>query len=280
MLKIGDYNVLKAVKFVEFGAYLKDPDGEETVLLPKKYVSEDMKNGDDIEVFVYLDSEDRKVATTLHPFGKVGDIVNLLCVGASSIGAFLDWGLEKDLFVPFKHQNQRMRQNEHYVVKILFDELSGRLIGSNIFGRILHGDPASVKVGQAMQLTIFGENAKGLQVIADGQFTGMLYFDQVFQELKIGDSITGYAVKIRDDGKIDFAMRRSGFAGVASQKEKVFEIISSAPNGRIAVNSKTPPAEIYEIFNMSKKTFKQLIGMLYKERRIVICDDYIETVKK
>ena len=117
MLKIGDYNILDAVKFVEFGAYLKDPDSEETVLLPKKYVHEDMKKDDKIEVFVYLDSEDRKVATTLHPFGKVNDVVNLLCVGSSSIGAFLDWGLEKDLFVPFKHQQQRMRQNEHYIAR-------------------------------------------------------------------------------------------------------------------------------------------------------------------
>ncbi|MBR2722804.1 MAG: GntR family transcriptional regulator [Lentisphaeria bacterium] len=280
MLKIGDYNLLTAVKFVEFGAYLKDPDSEETVLLPKKYVTEDMKKDDNIEVFVYLDSEDRKVATTLHPVGKVNEIVNLLCVGSSSIGAFLDWGLEKDLFVPFKHQNQRMRQHEHYVVKILFDEVSGRLLGSNAFGRILHGDSSKVKINQEMQLVVFGENTKGFQVVADNNYLGILYKDQVFSPLKSGDAVTGYVTKIREDGKIDFAMRQSGFSGVASQKDKVFEILSNAPDGRIMINSKTPPIKIYELFNMSKKTFKQLIGMLYKERKIVIHDDYIEVVKQ
>ena len=279
MLKIGDYNTLIAVKFVEFGAYLKDPDSDETVLLPKKYVHEDMKKDDAIEVFVYLDSEDRKVATTLHPFGKVNEIVNLLCVGSSSIGAFLDWGLEKDLFVPFKHQNQRMRQHEHYVVKILFDEVSGRLLGSNAFGRILHGDTAKLKVGQEMNLIIYGENANGFQVVADNDFMGILYKNQVFTELKIGDSVKGYVAKVREDGKIDFAMRKSGFSGVVSQKDRVFEIIANAPQGRIMINSKTPPVKIYEMFNMSKKTFKQLIGMLYKERKILIHDDCIEVVK-
>jgi predicted RNA-binding protein (virulence factor B family) len=280
MLKIGDYNILQAVKFVEFGAYLKDPDGEETVLLPKKYVTEDMKKDDNIEVFVYLDSEDRKVATTLRPFGKVNDIVNLLCVGSSNIGAFLDWGLEKDLFVPFKHQNQRMRQHEHYVVKILFDEVSGRLLGSNAFGRILHGDSSKLKVGDEMNLVIFGENANGFQVVANNEFMGILYKNQVFDELKIGDSTTGYVTKVREDGKIDFSMRQNGFSGVVAQKEKVFEILASAPGGRMMINSKTPPSKIYELFNMSKKTFKQLIGMLYKDRRIIIHDDCIEVVKK
>jgi predicted RNA-binding protein (virulence factor B family) len=280
MLKIGDYNILQAVKFVEFGAYLKDPDGEETVLLPKKYVTEDMKKDDNIEVFVYLDSEDRKVATTLHPFGKVNEIVNLLCVGSSEIGAFLDWGLEKDLFVPFKHQNQRMRKHEHYVVKILFDEVSGRLLGSNAFGRILHGDSSKVKIGDEMQLVIFGENANGFQVVANNEFMGILYKNQVFDELKIGDSVKGYVSKVREDGKIDFSMRRAGFKGVVSEKDKVFEILSSAPDGKMMINSKTPPVEIYEIFKMSKKTFKQLIGMLYKERKIIIRDDYIEVVKQ
>ena len=279
MLKIGDYNILIAVKFVEFGAYLKDPDSDETVLLPKKYVHEDMKKDDKIEVFVYLDSEDRKVATTLHPFGKVNEIVNLLCVGSSSIGAFLDWGLEKDLFVPFKHQNQRMRQHEHYVVKILFDEVSGRLLGSNAFGRILHGDTAKLKVGQEMDLVVFGENASGFQVVADNDFMGILYKNQVFSELRIGDSVKGFVSKIREDGKIDFAMRKSGFSGVVSQKDRVFEILSSAPGGKTMINSKTPPVKIYEMFNMSKKTFKQLIGMLYKERKILIHDDCIEVVK-
>ena len=280
MLKIGDYNTLVAVKFVDFGAYLKDPDGEETVLLPKKYVSEELKKDDSIEVFVYLDSEDRKVATTLSPFGRVNEIVNLLCVGSSSIGAFLDWGLEKDLFVPFKHQNQRMRQNEHYVVKILFDEVSGRLLGSNAFGRILHGDSSKLKVGQEMNLIIYGENANGFQVVADNDFMGILYKNQVFTELKIGDSVKGYVAKVREDGKIDFAMRKSGFSGVVSQKDRVFEIIANAPQGRIMINSKTPPVKIYEMFNMSKKTFKQLIGMLYKERKIIIKDDCIEVVNR
>lgn len=280
MLKIGDYNILKAVKFVEFGAYLQEPDSDETILLPKKFVTEDMKKDDEIEVFVYLDSEDRKIATTLRPFGKVNDVVNLLCVGASSIGAFLDWGLEKDLFVPFKHQQQRMRQHEHYVVKILFDEVSGRLLGSNAFGRILHGDSSKVKIGDEMELVVCNENEKGFQVVANKEFMGILYRDQVFQKLQKGDVVNGFVNKIREDGKIDFSMRQSGFSGVVSQKDRVFEILAAAPDGKMMINSKTPPSKIYELFNMSKKTFKQLIGMLYKERRIIIHDDCIEVVKK
>ena len=280
MLEIGNYNILEAQKFVGFGAYLKDPESGETVLLPQKYVSEDLKVGDSIEVFVYLDSEDRKVATTLHPFGKVNEIVNLLCVGNSSIGAFLDWGLEKDLFVPFKHQQQRMRKNEHYVVKILYDEVSGRLLGSNAFGRILHGDVAKVKPNDMMELIVYGENDRGFQVIGNSQYMGMIYKNQIFQELAIGDSVSGYVAKVREDGKIDFTLRKSGFDGVAAQKERVLEIMSAAPGGRMDINSKTPPEKIYELFNMSKKTFKQIAGMLYKERKIAIHDDFMEVLKE
>lgn len=280
MLKIGDYNILKAVKFVEFGAYLQDPDSEETILLPKKFVTEDMKKDDEIEVFVYLDSEDRKIATTLRPFGRVNEIVNLLCVGNSSIGAFLDWGLEKDLFVPFKHQQQRMRQHEHYVVKILFDEVSGRLLGSNAFGRILHGDTKKVKPNECMDLVIIGENDRGYQAVANGEYMGILYKNQVFCDLKTGDIVKGYVLKVREDGKIDFTLQKPGFDGVAMQKEKVFEQLASSPDGKTFVSSKTPPDEIYALFNMSKKTFKQIIGMLYKERRITVSDDFIEVVKQ
>ncbi len=279
MLEIGNYNILQVQKFVGFGAYLKDPDGEETVLLPKKYVSDELKAGDNIEVFVYLDSEDRKVATTLRPFGRVNEIVNLLCVGNSSIGAFLDWGLEKDLFVPFKHQQQRMRQHEHYVVKILYDEISGRLIGSNAFGRILHGDISKVKLNDMMNLIVYGENERGFQVIGNNQYMGIVYKNQVFQELAVGDSVSGFVAKVREDGKIDFTLRKGGFDGVVAQKERVLEIFAAAPGGRLEISSKTPPEKIYEIFSMSKKTFKQIAGMLYKERKIIIHDDFMEIEK-
>lgn len=280
MINVGKFNRLKVTKIVEFGVYVSEEGNEqEKILLPKRYHATELKENDFVDVFVYLDSEDRLIAVTTKPLAQVGEIKLLECVDANKIGAFLNWGLDKDLFVPFKHQSYRMFKGQSYVVKVLYDEKSNRIIASNNFSRILKGAITDFAVDQEVKMIIFDETEIGFKVIIDKKFTGMIFKNQIFQNVKIGDEVKGFVSKIREDGKIDLVLTKSGFQNKLPEKDRVLEIIKNAPNGFIPITSKTPPNEILRVFNLSKKTFKQMIGMLYKERKILIKDDGIYLVK-
>jgi predicted RNA-binding protein (virulence factor B family) len=276
MIKVGRFNELEVVKFVDFGVYLAEHAQAVTkILLPRKYVPEDLELGDKIKVFIYLDSEDRLVATTEKPLAQVGEIKLLKCVDANKIGAFLDWGLEKDLFVPFKHQTYRMFKGEFYVVKVLFDDRSNRIIGSNCFNKILPCKVDDLTENQEVSMIVYGENEIGYKVIIDHKNLGMIFKNQIFQPVKLGDVLKGFVSKIRPDGKIDLVLQKSGFKNKLPEKDRVLEILKQS-GGFLPITAKTTPAEIANIFGVSKRTYKQMIGMLYKERKVEIRDDGVK----
>lgn len=276
MIKVGRFNELEVVKFVDFGVYLAEHAQAVTkILLPRKYVPEDLELGDKIKVFIYLDSEDRLVATTEKPLAQVGEIKLLKCVDANKIGAFLDWGLEKDLFVPFKHQTYRMFKGEFYVVKVLFDDRSNRIIGSNCFNKILPCKVDDLTENQEVSMIVYGENEIGYKVIIDHKNLGMIFKNQIFQPVKLGDVLKGFVSKIRPDGKIDLVLQKSGFKNKLPEKDRVLEILKQF-GGFLPITAKTTPAEIANIFGVSKRTYKQMIGMLYKERKVEIRDDGVK----
>ncbi len=275
MLKIGEWNQLRVTRLVEFGAYLSD--GEQDVLLPRKYVPEGAKPNDQLEVFVCHDSNDRIVATTQQPLAKVGDIACLTVKDANQYGAFLDWGLEKDLMVPFGHQEERMLAGRKYVVKVLFDPVSGRIIASNRFRKLAKGDPAKLKVAQEVAIVILKPHRLGFQCLINGECLGMLYRNEIYQTITMGMKLTAFVDAIRPDGRIDVVLREPGFNGVLREKEGIVEILKNS-GGSVPVNSESSPEKIKAAFNMSKKTFKRAIGNLYKERRITIDDNGIRLV--
>lgn len=268
MLAIGKVNTLKIYRMVDFGAYLTD--GEHEVLLPKKYLPAGAKTGERLDVFVYLDSEDRPVATTLRPKGMVGEVVLLEVKELTPIGAFLDWGLEKDLFVPFKEmRDKRMAPGRRYWVKILFDQVSGRIIGTNRFDRIgRKATTEDLKPGDEMEIIVLERLLHGYRVLAGDTFEGMIYFTEIFAPVNIGDRFKAYLVRVRDDGKLDFRLRPGGFDGALARLDEIVRELEKAPGKFLAYDSDTDAMRIQGKFRMSKKQFKQIIGHLYKERRI------------
>ncbi len=274
MINIGQYNLLRVVKTVDFGVYLTD--GHSNVLLPSKYVPPQTKAGDELNVFVYTDSEDRPVATTATPAGCAGDIVSLRAASSSSLGAFLEWGLEKDLFVPFAEMNnKKMIPGKYYVVEIRLDQRTGRIIAGNRFDRIFRqNDPHELKPGEKADLIVWDETDIGYKVIINRKYSGMVYKSEACRTLKQGDHLPGFIFKVRDDGKVDVRLRPDGRAAVLAETDTILQRLKDA-GGFLPCNAKTGADIIAEEFHMSKSLFKQIIGKLYKERQIVITGDGI-----
>ncbi|QSH40990.1 S1-like domain-containing RNA-binding protein [Lentisphaerota bacterium ZTH] len=275
MIKIGCCNTLKAGRRVDFGVYLTD--GSEEILLPRKYVPANLETGDQIEVFVYMDSSDRPIATTRKPLAMVGEFALLQVKDVNRFGAFLDWGLEKDLFVPFKEQGDiRMIEGRSYVVRVCYDKVSGRLTGSMRYRRhakLLAG--SGMWPGLEVEIMVLEPTQHGFNVLVNSEYLGKLYERDLYHKVKIGEKTTGWISKIRPDGKLDITLRKPGFEGVCEQKPLVLEKLKAA-GGSLPYNSKSTPEEIKREFAMSKKAFKQIIGNLYKERIIKITDEGIE----
>lgn len=277
MLEIGKYNELEVARTVDFGVYLTD--GENDVLLPRKYLPSELKVGDRIKVFVYCDSEDRPIATTLRPKAVVGDILMMRVKDVSPVGAFLEWGLEKDLFVPFREQRQRMKPGEEYVVRVYLDEVTQRVLASSRMRPLMRDYPDELTVNQEVELIVYDQFSLGFPVLVDRKYAGILYRNEIFQPVSVGDCLKGYVNKIRPDGKVDVRLRKSGFKGVEEGKTPILDALREA-GGFLPFNAKTPAMTVKARFHMSKKDFKQRIGMLYKERLITITDDGISLVLK
>jgi predicted RNA-binding protein (virulence factor B family) len=277
MLRLGKRNCLEVYRMVEFGAFLTDNDEE--VLLPRKFVTEGTKLGDKIDVFLYLDSEDRPVATTQTPKALVGDTVFLEVKDTTDIGAFMDWGLDKDLFVPFKEQKDRMLKGKSYVVRLILDKVSGRIFGSSrihVFAKKTHED--NFKLGEKIEILVCSDDEIGFNVLINNEYMGMLYKNEIHSPVKSGDRLTAYISKLRDDKKIDVSLRKPGFFGIIKEKPIILEKLREA-GGFLPFNSKSDSKEIEASFHISKRVFKQAIGNLYKERRITITDDGIKLNK-
>lgn len=276
LIYIGEYNDLQVAREVDFGLYLTD--GEEEVLLPEKYIPKGTSIGDTISVFVYTDSEDRPIATTLTPKAVVNDFAYLKVKDVVEIGAFLDWGLEKDLFVPFKAQQRPLIVGEQVVVKVVLDEVTDRVMGITRIRTVLDEYIADLSEGQEVDIMAYEQTDLGFSVIIDRRYPGLVYTDEVFEPLQIGDKRKAFVKRIRDDEKVDITLRKPGYGAAVGAMPTILNMLEQN-DGFLPYHSKTDPEVIKDVFQMSKKVFKQAIGGLYKERKIVIEADGIRLIK-
>lgn len=272
MIEIGKHNILKVNRAVDFGFYLTD--GHEEVLLPTKWVPEGADIGKNVDVFIYTDSEDRPIATTMEPKATVGDFAVLKVSALTNFGAFLDWGLEKDLLLPKTEQLNPVAVGEKVVVKICLDYKTNRLIAVSKLGSFLTADPAELKPGDEVEAWVYNETPLGYQVLLNKQYSGLLYENEVFEPLRIGDKRQAWVRKLREDNKLDISLKPFGKEGMKSDREKVLEKLKEG-GGHLPLGDKSEPEEISRKLNLSKKAFKRAIGMLYKEQLISISDKEI-----
>jgi uncharacterized protein len=268
MIQLGQYATLEVVKTTDFGVYLDGgPFGE--VLLPKRYVPEGTEPGHDVDIFLYCDSEDRVIATTEKPFAKVGDIAYLRATDLADHGAFMDWGLMKDLFVPKNEQSEPMEKDKYYFVKVLLDETTDRIYGSSKLPRFLQlqndGEPA---LGEEVKLMAWVQTDLGFKMIINDQYIGLLFKNEVFQSLNMGKILRGYIKTIREDGRMDVTLQKSGYGNYIDDTTDLILNKLKENNGFLPITDSSAPNAIYDILNMSKKTFKKAVGSLYKQRLI------------
>lgn len=259
---LGDYNELEVARFVDFGLYLTSDDGD--LLLPNKYVPAGTQLGDRLRVFVYRDSEDRLIATTLTPLARVGEFAALTVRDVSGNGAFLDWGLEKDLFLPYGNLRQPLRPGQRATVYVYLDETSDRLVASARWEKFLHPTPFPGQPGDAVALFVAQETDLGYTVIVDGKHLGLLYYNEVFRPLRLGDTPTGYVRQIRPDDKLDISLQKPGYDEALDAAEALLAVLRATPGGRLPLSDKSEPDDIYRRLGMSKKVFKKALGNLYK----------------
>jgi predicted RNA-binding protein (virulence factor B family) len=277
MVEIGKMNSLKVVKEVDFGVYL---DGEELgeILLPKRYVTRECLPGNIIDCFIYFDSEDRIIATSKKPLAVAGEFAFLKVVNVNKIGAFMDWGLMKDLLVPFNEQNKKLEEGKSYVVFIYVDEEKRGIVGSAKVEDFLDNEPHDYTEGQEVDLLIYGQSDMGYKAIINNNHSGIIYKNEVFRPIAVGDKLKGYIKKIREDKKIDLIIDKPGYAKVGDISTQIIDKLK-ASDGYLALSDKSPAEEIYNMFGVSKKTFKKAIGGLYKNRLLTIEGDGIRLAK-
>lgn len=270
MIQIGKFNNLKVLREKPAGVYLEGAD--DGILLPKRFVPEGVKPGDMVEVFLYHDSEDRLIATTQKPYGELDDVVLLNVVSVTGFGAFLDFGLMKDLFIPKKNMRHFMRVNGRYLVKIILDEKTGRLSATEYIEQYLSNDDLTVKENDEVQLTVYRKTQIGFETIINNAHRGILHFNEIYRPIEVGDRFPGFIKKIFEHPKtgevlIDVAAGRKGYARTENESDKIMRLLREN-DGYLPYYDKSDPEEIYSFFKMSKKTFKMSIGRLYKEGKI------------
>ena len=271
MIKIGEYNKLTINRFVDFGAYLIDNEDNE-VLLPKRYLSGEEELDDNIEVFVYNDSENRPVATTEHPFATVGQFSLMRVKAVNAIGAFLDWGLvAKDLLVPFGEQRVRMQAGRSYIVYIYLDPSSQRIVASAKLDKFLNKSVPDYYHRQKIDVLITQQLEIGYRVIVDGKHWGMIYNNELYQQVNIGEHHMGFIKQVRDDGKIDVTLAKIEKMRIDDVAALILDYLQEN-GGTMALNDKSTPDEILRTFNCSKKDFKKALGLLYKQHRVTLGD--------
>ncbi|MFN5912140.1 MAG: S1 RNA-binding domain-containing protein [Bacteroidota bacterium] len=274
-MKLGVFNELEVLRFTSVGAYLGDSSGEE-VLLPNKYLNPDMKEGEMVNVFLYKDSEDRPVATTETPYINLDHFALLKVKDTGPFGAFLDWGLEKDLLVPFREQNVKLEVGGSYLVTLRYDNSTDRLYGSSKLNKYLEPCMDPTYLNKQVHLLVGDSTELGVTVIVDDRYRGLIFRNDVNRPLRKGELIEGFVYNIRQDGKLDVRLVKSEVQRYDESAATILEMLQTEK--KIMVSDKTDPDAIRERFHMSKKMFKQAIGKLYKDRLIHINDDSIELV--
>ena len=277
-VRLGRYNQLEVVKEVDFGVYLDGGDDGE-ILLPTRYVPEDCQPGDMLNVFIYLDNEERLVATTLTPYAQVGDFACLEVAWTNQYGAFLDWGLMKDLFVPFREQKNKMEKGERYVVHVHLDEDSYRIMASAKVERYLSSDMPPYHPGDGVEILVWQRTDLGYKVIVDNRFGGLIYATDVVRPLSTGTKTEAYVRQVRPDGKIDIVLQPDGPRKVDDFAEVLLDYIRQH-DGFTTFQDKTPAEDIYATFGVSKKTFKKAVGDLYKKHLVTLEEGGIRLCEK
>ncbi|MBS1738312.1 MAG: RNA-binding protein [Bacteroidetes bacterium] len=266
MVKIGEYNNLKILKEKEMGVFMDD--GAEGILLPKRFVPKGSKIGDELTVFLYHDGEDRPIATTQKPLGVLGEIVKLKAVNVTHQGAFLDWGLMKDLFVPKSKIKSVMYTGGEYLVKIIMDEKTGRLIGTEKLEPFLSNENLTIKPLEEVKLLVYRQTDIGYEVIINNQHKGILHNNEIYRDILIGDTFSGFIKNILPENKIDVAAGKPGYSRIENETEKILRLLADNDN-YLPFNDRSEPEDIYKYFGMSKKSFKMALGNLYKQKKIV-----------
>jgi len=284
MLEIGKYNTLTILRDTKVGLFLgnpeKDPEGVHDVLLPNKYVPKVFEIGEELIVFVYLDHEQRPVATTLVPYILLNEFALLRVNYINNVGAFMDWGMEKDILVPFKEQARPMEKGKRYLVYLYMDKQTNRLVASSKTNQFLSNDNLTVEKGEEVDLIVSHITDMGINVIINEQHKGLLYKDEVYDDsIRTGDRMRGYIKTIRPDNKIDVALQPQGVESIEPNAEKILNELR-ASRGFLRLNDNSHPEDIKTVLKMSKKSFKKAIGSLYKEKLIEIKDDGIYLVKE
>lgn len=272
-ISIGQYNTLRVVREVEFGVYLDGGDRGD-ILMPKKYIPNNTSIGDSVEAFVYLDSEDRIIATTEKPYATVGEFAYLNVKHVSQYGAFLDWGLTKDLLVPYREQRSRMEVDKSYIVYLFYDQNSGRIAATEKINRYLDNIAPRYEQGEEVDVLICDRTPLGFRAVINNLHSGVIYNNEVNRRIAIGDRVKAYVSKVRDDDKIDLSLQPLGYGKVDSLRDIVIRRLREH-GGSMPVGDKTDPETIKVIFGCSKKAFKMTIGTLYKEGVITITADSI-----
>ncbi len=275
MLQIGVYHTLKIDRETKVGLFLTN--GKDDVLLPNKYVPSEFEIGEDLTVFVYLDHEERPVATTIKPLISLNSFAVLKVNYINKFGAFLNWGMEKDLFVPFKEQARPMEKDKRYIVTMYLDKQTGRLAASSKINQFLDKEPLDIEVGQEVDLMVSHITEIGINVIINGKFRGLAYQNEVFETVSPGYKTKGYIKTIRPDGKIDVSFQKLGFEAIDDFAQQVLDALNQN-DGVLRLNDNSHPEEIKSVLKMSKKTFKKAIGSLYKQKLIDINNEGIQLV--
>ena len=273
---LGKYNQLEVVKEVDFGIYLNGGDDGE-ILLPSRYVPEGCKPGDMLNVFIYLDNEERLIATTLQPKVQVGEFACLEVAWVNEYGAFLDWGLMKDLFVPFREQKMKMQKGHRYVVHAHVDEDSYRIMASAKVEKYLSKEMPSYQSGEEVEVMVWQKTDLGYKVIVENKYGGLVYQKEVFKPLEPGMKMQAFVRQVREDGKIDLTLQKDGLQKVGDFAEVLLEFIKEQ-GGYTSLNDKSAAEDIYEAFGVSKKTFKKAVGDLYKKRLVLLIENGIRLV--
>ncbi len=264
MIKLGEYNTLEILRETEPGLYLGDED-ENVVLLPHRYKPEEYEIGDEISVFIYLDNEERPIATTLEPFLLLNTFGYLSCSDVNEYGAFMDWGLEKQLFVPFKEQARPMKKGNWYIVYLYIDEKTNRLVGSSKTNHFLQNDTLTVEAYEEVNIL----------VIVNGVHKGLIYIEDIFEDIRTGDRMKAFVKNIRPDNKIDLVLQKPGYRSIEPNANFIREELEAA-GGFLPLHDKSDPDTIKNMLGMSKKSFKKAIGTLYKDKQVTIKEDGIE----
>ena len=276
MIQLGKTNTLAILRNTPVGMYLGNEENE-AILLPKKFIEPEFEIGQSIEVFVYKDSEDRLIATRLKPYVEINHFAHLYVSEATEYGAFMDWGLEKDLFVPFKEQKHKMAEGQSYVVYVYLDELTERIVASSKVNKFISNEILQVEQGQEVSLMVYDQSPLGFNCIINGMHKGLIYNNDIYKDIRVGDELMGYIKTIRENNLIDLSLQNIGFKNVLSSTDVILEYLREH-GGILKLTDRSTPEEIAKLFKMSKATFKKSIGVLYRQRKVLIKEDGVYEV--